>query len=317
VLVLSALSATFDYSSYFISTSGLNLDTNGNNTTFGTALFGNQSLGLAKYGAGILTLNAAATYTGTTDIYGGAVGLGVATTIPSANYIRLYGGGLCSGSTTARTVANPVQLLEASAVLGDATRTGALTFTNSISLEAPSGSATLNCASPVVVSGVVSGTNSLTKSGASTLTLLGGNAYAGATTVSQGTLVVANATALGTGNSVTVQQSAALQVANSIGAKITVTGLAMNAGSRLQLGDIVYVPIQRVGGTVAVATVLDVRAGLIIELRRPPFTYGGIWTLLTFQTLLGDVSDITIDNKTPFTAGTPYREGNAIKIDLS
>ncbi|MDO4569672.1 MAG: autotransporter-associated beta strand repeat-containing protein [Planctomycetia bacterium] len=47
--------------------------------------------------------------------------------------------------------------------------------------------------------GIISGTGGLTKTGAGTLTLTGANTYTGGTTVSQGTLVLSNASAAGTG----------------------------------------------------------------------------------------------------------------------
>ena len=53
--------------------------------------------------------------------------------------------------------------------------------------------------SAITLSGVLSGTGAIVKDGAGTLTLSGDNTYTGGTTISQGTLVAAQANALGTG----------------------------------------------------------------------------------------------------------------------
>ncbi|MBR0239041.1 MAG: autotransporter-associated beta strand repeat-containing protein, partial [Thermoguttaceae bacterium] len=70
------------------------------------------------------------------------------------------------------------------------------------------GSATLNNTTPTEFSGVISGSGSVTKTGAETLTLSGDNTFTGGTTVSEGTLTLTyiNGTkgTLATGSSVTV-----------------------------------------------------------------------------------------------------------------
>jgi len=71
------------------------------------------------------------------------------------------------------------------------------------------------------------------------------------------------------------------------------------------------------GGTFVVTGPLDVTAGLVVEMRDPPFTAAGVWTIITFGSLVGTVGNITIDNQTGFTAGTPYLDGNAVKVVLS
>lgn len=73
----------------------------------------------------------------------------------------------------------------------------------------------------VTASNEISGIGALTKTGAGTLTLTGNNTYAGGTTLSDGTLVVGNNNALGTGtlgigNGVTLAADGARRITNDI-----------------------------------------------------------------------------------------------------
>jgi hypothetical protein len=67
-------------------------------------------------------------------------------------------------------------------------------------------------------------------------------------------------------------------------------------------------------GTIAVTGTLDISSGVIVELRNPPFNQTGVWTLFTFGSLVGSVSNITIDNQTTFTSGAPYLSGDGLSI---
>ena len=76
----------------------------------------------------------------------------------------------------------------------------------------------------------------------------------------------------------------------------------------------------RVGGTVEIET-LNLTNGLTVEMRNPPFTTAGIWTIISYTTGVnvnsGTVAAITIIPPAGFTAGTPYLDGNLIKVVLS
>lgn len=79
-----------------------------------------------------------------------------------------------------------------------------------------------------------------------------------------------------------------------------------------------YAPSVSLNGTVVVSGTLEIPAGgAVFEMRNPPFNATGTWTLFTFDTLVGDAADLSIDNQTGFTAGVPYLDGNSIKIVLS
>ena len=95
----------------------------------------------------------------------------------------------------------------------------------------------------LLISGVLSAHNeaerSLAKTGAGMLTLSGENSYTGGTTVSAGTLVAANASALGTG-AVTVSSGATLKRDLAGDATLTTGALTLASGSVLDFGAIAY-----------------------------------------------------------------------------
>jgi autotransporter-associated beta strand protein len=107
--------------------------------------------GLAKSGAGELTLSGANTYSGGTLVSAGKI----------------------IGSTTSLQ----------GAITNDSTASGGVTFTQTTN---------------GTYAGVLSGIGSVTKEGTGTVTLSGANSFAGAMTISAGTLSLGNATALGT-----------------------------------------------------------------------------------------------------------------------
>ena len=76
----------------------------------------------------------------------------------------------------------------------------------------------------------------------------------------------------------------------------------------------------RVGGTVEIET-LNLTNGLTVEMRNPPFTSAGIWTIISYTTGVnvnsGTVAAITIVPPAGFTAGTPYLDGTTIKVVLT
>ncbi|NCZ53603.1 MAG: hypothetical protein EBY81_06890, partial [Verrucomicrobia bacterium] len=92
--------------------------------------------------------------------------------------------------------------------------------------------------SDIVMNGVVSGTNTLTKTGANDLILTAANTYTGVTTISAGTLNVRNNTGLGTtAGGVTVANLAALELQGgiSVGAEaLTLNGTGVSSGGALR-----------------------------------------------------------------------------------
>ena len=95
---------------------------------------------------------------------------------------------MSSTDTTARTISNATTLNGTTGVftLGDATRNGKLTFTNTVSLG--NGVRRVAANSDAEFAGVVSGSGGISKLGTGTLILSAINDYSGATTVIEGTL---------------------------------------------------------------------------------------------------------------------------------
>lgn len=212
--------------------------------------------GLAKTGAGNLTLTGANTYTGATTITAGTLQIGNGGTIGSlatASAITNNAAMIINRSNTITQGTDFASVISGTGTLtksgsGTLILTGANTFTGTTTISAgtlqigngsttgtlSTSSAIINNAALVfdrsngVIQGVgfadaISGTGSLTNDGIGTLTLNSANTYSGLTTVNAGSLEVLHANALGT--------TAAGTVVNGTG-----TGGASNARLELEGG---------------------------------------------------------------------------------
>ncbi|PZP55579.1 MAG: hypothetical protein DI586_06375 [Micavibrio aeruginosavorus] len=209
--------------------SGGTIDTNGFNTTISSVLSGTGSL--TKTGSGTLYLSGANTYTGDTIISAGTLSassqsiLGNITNNGSmifsgangayAGTISGTGGVLVSNTTTlsgTNTYSGGTSMFNGGtlAVSADANLGTGYLFFNNGTLQYNSGfstakSVSLSTGGGIIntngfnstLSGVISGTGSLTKSGTGTLTLSGTNTYSGGTTIAQGALSVSSDSNLG------------------------------------------------------------------------------------------------------------------------
>lgn len=164
---------------------GATFDTGGNDVSFATALSGTGQL--VKTGSGVLVLSATNGYGGGTLVTGGLVGFTSLATLGSGR-ITLDGGGLrwAAGST-----ADPSSRLDPLGASGGTFDTG----TNAITM-----------------AGAISGSGGLTKSGLGRLTLSASNAYAGATAITSGTLLLGNAAAIPSASIITVASGAVLDL---------------------------------------------------------------------------------------------------------
>ncbi len=124
---------------------------------------------LTKNGAGTLVLSAANTYTGPTLINAGTLRTGTADAFATSSAVSLAGNALLDMDSFNQTANN----------LGGA---GDITLGSAV--------LTVNDGLDTSLGGVISGTGSLVKTGAATLTLTGANTYTGGTTISEGTLQI-------------------------------------------------------------------------------------------------------------------------------
>ncbi len=166
---------TIDFSARFSTTAGqqYNIDTNGQNVTWGSALTSSGGT-LTKNGAGILTLGGANTFTGQTTVNGGTLRLNHANAFSSGAPLALNGGIFDLNNFNASV--------------------GTLSGTSNITLGSGNLNSTSNANSSY--SGNITGSGAFTKAGSGNLTLGGTNSYSGGTTISGGTL---------TGNSSSLQ----------------------------------------------------------------------------------------------------------------
>ncbi len=200
------------------------IDVQANALTLSGAISGAGSL--AKIGSGELTLTAANTYAGGTDLNAGVLGVG--------NSAALGAGGLSmAAGTTLQAVANSLVLAN----------TIALTGADTIDAQA----------NALMLSGVVSGAGGLAKIGSGELMLTAVNTYAGGTDLNAGALGVGNSAALGAGglsmaagttlqavaNNLVLANAVTLTGADTIDAQansLTLSGVVSGAGSLAKIG---------------------------------------------------------------------------------
>jgi autotransporter-associated beta strand protein len=188
-------------------------NTYGGGTTVnqGTLAFGSDNLGTSYIGKGTLTINSGATATGT----GGDNPLGYTANIihslviNGGTYTTVASGGHWTDTITmtggAINGAGHIDMQSASGYTDTITVNASATpSTISVGTFALNAATTINVASggTCIVSNVISGGSSLTKTGNGLLTLQGANSYTGATAVNGGTLLVNGS--LASGSAVTV-----------------------------------------------------------------------------------------------------------------
>jgi len=210
---------TQDVSPYIANSTGpINIDTNGNNVRFGTALASNNSGGLTKNGLGTLTLAVANSYTGTTTINGGILnfvtnGLGAT---PSS---IVFGGGTLQYSASvsiAGFIATPntqdisAALTSSSSAMNIDTNGNVITYATALG---------------------AGNTGGLNKLGLGTLKLSAAGTYTGGTTISNGTLQVGATNALPATGAVTLGTATTNGTLDLNGNNQAVGSLAVGSGA--------------------------------------------------------------------------------------
>lgn len=205
---------TTDYSSRIATSTGaIDIDTNGNNVTFASALANTNSGGLIKSGTGTLTLSGNNAYTGGTTLDAGTLALGHNSALSTGTLT--INGGTVSASGGTRTISNAV------VTNGDFTIGGsqALEFSGAINLGGGTRTITVDNTATTTFSGVVGEPwySSLVKAGDGRLVLSGANTFSGTVTVDNGTLALTHSNALGTtGQWNAITSGATLELSNNI-----------------------------------------------------------------------------------------------------
>jgi len=188
-------------------------------TVGGGIVDGGSGYTLTKAGAGALTLTASNSYGGKTTLSAGTL---------NANQDFALGSGTAGLDVNGGTlnIASGVNVVRTGVITiaGGTVTSGTLT-NNGVSLVAQSGS----------MSSVLAGSAGVDKSTTGQFVLAGANTYAGATTVSSGTLTAANALALGSDSAaLTVNTGGVLSILS--GVNVVRTGAVTLAGGTLTTG---------------------------------------------------------------------------------
>ena len=235
---------------------GIDIAVAGHSFTLGSALVGTGSL--TKTGAGTLVLTGANSYIGGTTIGGGTLALGAGGSLPATGAVALTGSGATfdiSGANSAQTIASLQGVAGSRVLLGNQK----LTLWDA----APTTSSTFD--------GSLSGTASarLDKQGSGTLTLAGdSSAFAGSTTIHDGTLALAAAQL---GGALTLASGAMLTGTGTVGTLGTGTPGNANTLTRVQNGATVAPGnATNTYGTLQVAGDLAFEAGSIYRVQVDP-----------------------------------------------
>jgi fibronectin-binding autotransporter adhesin len=225
---------------------------------------------------GTVTLSGNNAHSGTTTLSAAGLRIGSATALGSGPFVVDNGtriASITSTDSTPRTITNATTLNGGTGVLtlGDATRNGKLTFSNTLAL----GTAVRPVAvgSEVEFAGIVSGAlGGITKSGAGTLILSGNNSYTGATTVGAGTLKLDHTTNNGSklaDGAALILAGGTLELAGDSLAPELVSGTTLNANTASTI-------TRPSGGTVLEMNAITRNSGASIN-----FVQGGIATTNT------------------------------------
>lgn len=200
----------------------------------------------------------------------------------SANNYR--GSTVVTGGSTASVSADSnLGLAAATITLGNATTSGTLAITTNgafssarnVSLGAGGGIFDTSSATAATLSGVISGSGSLTKNGAGRLTLFGANSYSGATFVNAGTLAAGATNVFGSAPALTVASGATVDFGGFSQTLNTVAGtgtLALGSGT-LSIGS--TNASSTFGGTITGATGGIVKGGTGTLTLSGTNTFGG------------------------------------------
>ena len=189
--------------------SSIGVDTTAGDFTYGTAITG--GLGLDKVGANTLTLSQAYASTGAVTVRSGSLDLG---NNSFGGRVTVSGGTLVGGTVTGAATLqsggfSSVTIASGGTLgfqVGTSTPYTAANLTTAVNTGAFAGAtladgafARIETISDQTISNALSGGRGIVKAGTAALTLSGTNSYSGGTRINEGKLVIANASALGSG----------------------------------------------------------------------------------------------------------------------
>lgn len=249
-----------------LATGGGTIDTNGFDSIFAGVISGAGAL--AKDGAGTLTLSGANTYTGGTTVNAGTL-RGDATSLQGAivNHAAVifdqaadgdYAGVLSGSGSLEKSGAGTLTLSGANTYTGGTTVSAGTLRGSAVGLQGNivnEAAVVFDQSTDATYAGALSGTGTLRKEGAGTLTLSGANTYTGATTVAAGAIEFGADQALGATSGLTVEAGASVSLvsyAQSLGTlagaglidfgdggQLTLTGTATFAGTFSGSGELI------------------------------------------------------------------------------
>ena len=191
--------------------SSIGVDTTAGDFTYGTAITG--GLGLDKVGANTLTLSQAYASTGAVTVRSGSLNLGGNSL---GGRVTVSGGTLAGGTVTGAATLQSggfsnVTIASGGTLgfqVGTSTPYTAANFATAVNgafagaTLADGAFARIETISDQTISNALSGGRGIVKAGTAALTLSGTNSYSGGTRINEGKLVIANASALGSGTAV-------------------------------------------------------------------------------------------------------------------
>lgn len=191
---------------------------------------------VVKSGSGVLSITAGNSYTGGTTLNGGTLRIGGGTNVLGTGTLLVTGADaktFSSVSGTSRTFNNAINLYGDLTLGQSSGGTGSINMTGNVQLGAEvDQTRTLTVIGSHSFSGQISGNRGITKEGAGTLTLSGGNTYVGTTFVDDGTLLVNGSQA----GEVSVASGSTLGGTGVIAGAVNVTGVLSPGASIESLG---------------------------------------------------------------------------------
>ncbi|MBK5143568.1 autotransporter-associated beta strand repeat-containing protein [Budviciaceae bacterium BWR-B9] len=244
----------------------------------GTFTSGWDGKTLTKQGLGTLQLSSVNTYTGSTLINGGTLQTGIANAFATSSDITVASGAtldLNGFDQQANNLSGSGSILLGSAGL------------------------TANNSTNTTFSGAISGAGSLSKTGTGTLTLSGVNSYQGGSTLSAGTLVATQGSALGSG---AVDNGATLEL--NFAGDSTLANVLSGSGALTKTG----AGVATLSGSGSTQGVINVNQGTL------NFAQSGVFNGSSLTTADAAITSVAADSSLNLTGGLTQNSTAALNV---